>query len=134
MADVNYLGFADLVSRRNPTAEGLDNLGATVDQNRKFQLAEGEGARRNALTDLQIQQSQTGLADTQAQQQAGTPHSKQAPAQAQTQDKTRTTRHTYIHHQARLATKEHNVTRRHRPPPPPCVGSHETTESPPLSA
>ena len=58
MAEVDYLKYAAYMGARNPIAEGFNQIGDTIDQDRKMRTIEGENQRRNALTDLQLQQGQ----------------------------------------------------------------------------
>jgi hypothetical protein len=63
MADVDYMKYAAYMGARNPIATGLNDLGDTVDQDRKMKMLEGEGQRRNSLVDLQIKQHQMSVAE-----------------------------------------------------------------------
>jgi len=68
MADVDYMKYAAYMGARNPIATGLNDLGDTIDQDRRVRIAEQEGQRRNSLADLQIQNAQATAADTAAHQ------------------------------------------------------------------
>lgn len=74
MAGVNYLGYAQMMGQDNPTADGLKQLGQTLDQNRALQrqgmLDQRQFAndqRQNRLSDLQMQQAQMGIDDKMAE-------------------------------------------------------------------
>lgn len=73
MSEVNYLGYAQLIGQRNPTAEGLATLGQSLDQmqatdrQRKMDAMTMEQNRRaSSLTDLQMQQTGLNLAQDRA--------------------------------------------------------------------
>ena len=68
MADVNYLGFAEAMGARNPIADGLSQLGKTLDQQQAFAMQKQAQDRQNTLADLQIRQGENSLADTAAKQ------------------------------------------------------------------
>lgn len=58
MADVDYLRYAQLMGARNPTADGLASLGATIDQGQVMKRQAMIDKRQNSLADLQMQKEQ----------------------------------------------------------------------------
>lgn len=72
MAD--YMSFAQYMGARNPIASGLNQLGGTLDDLQKQQMAReqmqmqrDQNMRQNRLSDLQLQQGQTAIDDSTAQ-------------------------------------------------------------------
>lgn len=75
MAQVNYLGYAQMMGQRNPTAEGLATLGQSLDtmqaadrQRKMDAMTMEQNKRAGSLADLQMQTGQAALAKGQAEQ------------------------------------------------------------------